>query len=446
MRSRALVAAALAATLAACAARTMPPMPAAPAHPEYPYPAVASGAAPDQVARIERGWRYLQADNLRAAEREFQAAARAQAGFAPAEAALGFVELARRDAEDAVARFDRALAADGAYVPALVGRGQALLELNRDGEALASFEAALASDATLVEVAARVEVLRFRALQDNLARAKAAAAAGEWAEARAAYERAIAASPESGFLYRELALVERRAGETALALDHLRTAVSLDPGDAAAHAQIGAILDAQGDYAGALAAWETALAIDRTAVEEAAVRRARERLALAALPAEYRRISTSATVTRGDVAALVGVRLEGLLAGARQRQVVLTDIRGHWAAPWIAAAVRAGAMEPLPNYTFAPREIVRRAEMAQTVARVLNLIAASKPALGRAWQGARVTVADVPPGHLLHPAVSLAVASGVMPLEAGGRFNLLEAVSGAEATAIIGRLEALARP
>ena len=39
----------------------------------------------------------------------------------------------------------------------------------------------------------------------------------------------------------------------------------------------------------------------------------------------------------------------------------------------------------------------------------------------------------------------MAVASGVMPLT-NGNFELLRAVTGAEAMEIIGRLEALARP
>ena len=99
-------------------------------------------------------------------------------------------------------------------MPALVGRGQALLELQRDAEALASFEAALAADPSLTELRGRVDVLRFRATQAMLARAKAAVDAGRIDEARAIYQQAIAASPDSAFLYRELAAVEQRAGPT----------------------------------------------------------------------------------------------------------------------------------------------------------------------------------------------------------------------------------------
>jgi hypothetical protein len=101
-------------------------------------------------------------------------------------------------------------------------------------------------------------------------------------------------------------------------------------------------------------------------------------------------------------------------------------------------------MDTLPNYQFDPEAEVRRGEMARTVARVLSLIAAIRPAAASRWENARLTIADVPPVHLTYPAVSVAVASGVMSLD-GGAFGLLEPVTGAEAVDIIGRLEALAR-
>jgi tetratricopeptide (TPR) repeat protein len=433
--------------VAGCAARTplMPPEPATLRYPDFQYPAVPQGADQIQVTRIERGWRYLQADNAGTAQREFEAALQLQPSFHPAETGLGYVELAERDAKDAVERFDRALEFEATYAPALVGRGQALLELGRDGEALASFEAAVKADASLTALQSRIEVLRFRALQDNLARAKAASDAGRFAEARAAYLQATAASPDSAFLYRDLAIVERKAGEPAAALEHFRRAVALDPTDARSLAQIGSILEEQGDSAGALAAYEKARALDPNEVPADRIGKFRDAASLARLPEEYRAIETSTAATRADVAALVGVRLESLLTRTRPRQAVVTDIRGHWAQPWILSAVRAGVMDTQPNYTFQPGARVRRGDLAQTVSRILALVALARPSAASAWQSARVTVTDVAPGHLNYPAVSQAVASGVMPLDATGAFQLLRPVTGAEVVDIVSRLEALAK-
>lgn len=432
--------------VASCAARAvMPPAPVAPRYPDFVYPAVPPGADPEQGTRIERGWRYLQSDSPRNAEREFQAALKTQPAFHPAAAAMGFLALARKDAKGAVGYFERALEHEVAYTPALIGRGRALLELGREGDALASFEAAVKADPSLTELQSRIAVLRFRAVQDNLARAKAATEGGRWEEARAAYGQAIAASPDSAFLYRELAVVELRAGDSGSALEDFRRAVALDAGDAASLAQIGAILEEQGDSVGALAAYEKARAIDEGAVPRERVTRLLEAAALARLPEEYRAIPAALGVTRGEVAAMVGVRLAPILARVRPRQVVVTDVRTHWAQEWITSVVRAGVMDPQPNYTFQPGARMRRGDLAQVVGRVLNLIAAARPQAASAWQGRKQKIADVPPGHLSYPAVSAAVAAGVLPLTADGTFQLLRPVTGAELVDAIARLEALAK-
>jgi tetratricopeptide (TPR) repeat protein len=431
---------------AACAPKdVMPPPPTSLRYPDFRYPTVPQGADSIQATRVERGWRYLQIDNPRSAEREFQSALKLQPSFHPAATGLGYLELARHDAKDAVAFFDRALETDASYVPALVGRGQALLELDRDGDALLSFEAALKADPSLTDLQSRIEVLRFRAVQNNLARAKAASDAGRFAEARAAYSQAISASPDSAFLYRDLALVERKAGDNEAALEHFQKATALDSSDAVSLAQIGTILEENGDTAGALAMYEKARALDPEAVAAERITRLRDAAALAAMPTEYRAIATSSGVTRADVAALIAVRLAPVVGKARQRQAVITDIRSHWAQQYISSVVRAGIMDTQPNYTFQPDFRVRRGDVAQTVARVLSLIASFKPAVAKGWQNAKQKIADVPPGHLSYPAVSTAVAAGVMPLGDAATFQLLRPVTGAELMDVVARLEALAK-
>ena len=431
---------------ASCASRETPtPLPPMGTnHPEFTYPAVPEGTDTVQATRIERGWRYLQADSHRNAEREFQAALKLQPSFPAAETGLGYLEIARERAKEAVARFDRALEGGNSYVPALIGRGQALLELGRDADALASFESALKADPARTDLQSRIEVLRFRALQNSLTRAKAASDAGRWDEARAAYNEAIGASPDSAFLYRDLAVAERKANTPALALEHFRRAVALDANDARSWAQIGELLQEQGDLPGALSAYEKAHSLDPAEVSNDRLDRLRDAIVIAKLPEQYRAIAASPAVTRGDVAALIGVRLSDLLATARPRQAVITDPRGHWAQEWILPVVRSGVMDTQPNYTFQPAARVRRGDLAQTVSRVLTLIAAQRPASAQAWQDANLKIADVAPAHLNYPAVAQAVASGVMPLAADGTFQLLRPVSGTEVDEVVARLEALA--
>src|SRR5258708_26817041 len=171
----------------------------------------------------------------------------------------------------------------------------------------------------------------------------------------------------------------------------------------------------------------------------------REKAALEARPEEYRSIEASPAVPRAQLAALLGTRLGDVLRRAGAKPVVLTDVRGNWAAPWIQTVTRAGVIEPFPNHTFQPHAIVRRGDLAQAVSRVLGLIATSNPKVALTWRDARPKFTDVGPTHLLYPAAARAVSAGVMaPLEAD-TFQLTRPVAGSEARDAVSKLEALAR-
>ena len=429
--------------LSGCAVKTAPPLPPTLKYPDFVYPGAGAAAEP-QAAAVDRGWRFLQNDDLKSAEREFAAALKAAPDFAPARTGEGYVALARQDSASALERFELALRTAPNYAPALVGKGQALLSSNRDSEARGAFEAALKSDPSLTGLSARIDVLRFREIQNLIASARAAMNAGRLQDARAAYQRAIAATPDTAVLYRELGTVERRLGNAGAALEQLNRAVTLEPSDAVALAQLGELLEERGDFGGAETAYRKAAGVDPVGgydrKADAASARARE----ATLPAEFRAIASTQQITRGDLAALVGVRLEDVLRSAPSTPAVTTDTAGHWAAPWIAQVVATGIMPAYDNHTFQPRAAIRRVDLAEAVNTVLQLIARSNPAL-QARLAARPAVADVSPSHLNYPAVAAAVASGVLPLADGGRFNVERPVSGSEAIAAFDRLLALER-
>jgi|RhiMethySRZTD1v2_1073278.scaffolds.fasta_scaffold47498_5 tetratricopeptide (TPR) repeat protein len=434
------------ATCIGCAERTAPStVPAAPKYPDFMYPTVPAALqrAPG-AEHIDLAWRFLQSGDPRNATREFAAALQRNPQLYPARTGEGYALLARGDHDRALTAFDAALRGAGDYVPALVGRGQTLLAMKRDVDAMAAFEAALKADPSLADVRRRVEVLRFRSVEQVIEAARSSASGGRLDEARTAYQRAIDLSPDSSFLYRELAAVERRQGSGDAAVQHFLRAIELDPSDAMSMTALGDLLAERQDYTGAEAAYRKAAAIDATPELTAKMAALAERARESRLPEEFKSIGTASQVTRGDLAALLGTRFDRLLAAAPPQQVVMTDVAGSWAAPWITQVVQAGVMDPFENHTFQPRLVIRRGDLATAVRRIVMLEAAANPAL-RQRISAQPAISDMPTSHLVYPAAAVAVAAGVMPLIDGSRFEVNRPVTGAEALEVIGRLQALSR-
>ena len=447
MTRRALLLAILAAltvVAAACAPKVAPTIPPSttPHFPDYVFPSIPRQlGTPGVDALHELGWQWLQSGDAKTAERNFTAALRQLPGFYPSEAGLGYSALARKDAKEAATHFDRALSANSSYAPALAGRGEALLALGQRDQALASFEAAIAADPQLSTMRSRIEVLRFRGLQDDVDAARKAADAGRLPEARTLYERTIASSPESPFLYRELAIIEKREGNLTSALAHAQKAATLNPTESRNFATIGDIYEAQSDFPKAVDAYSTALALEPNEAIETKLDELRARVAFAAMPEEYRTIGSSPSVTRAQLAALIGVRLEDLLKRApRSNSIVITDTRGLWAAPWILSTARAQIMEVYPNHTFQPNMSVRRGELAQAASHVLSLIAPTNPRVAASLKNARGRFPDVSPNHVSYNAVSGVVETGVMSVTSDGSFQLSRPATGEEAVAAVNRL------
>ena len=439
----ALLAAAL--LVGGCAVRV--PVVTTPAFPDFVFPAAPASYAESPAADEQRdAWAFLQAGDLAQAETRFAALLARDAAFFPAAAGLGWVDLARGGYRDAVEHFDAALGAATRYVPALVGRGDALLSADDVSGALASFEGALAAAPAPARVERLVGELRLRVMTERYDDALAAVAAGRLSDAEAAYADMIAASPESAFLYLELARLKQLQAETAEALVWTRRARQLEPNEPGAVLLEASLLEALGELAPAEGAYELAEALDPTDASAAGLARVRRKLQLAGLPEQYRGITGAESATRGDLAALLGVRLAELLDDAAfgAPTPILTDTRDHWASPWIVEAARAGVMGVGAGNRFEPERIVRRGDLADVVAAALVLIADFDPQAARRWQSARVEFSDMSPGHLNYESATRAVAAGVLRIDGDGRFDPIRPVSGAEAIDAVERLAQLA--
>ena len=428
-----------------CAARV--PVVTRPAYPDYLFPTVpAAWVGSDDARRHEEAWTFLQAGELTGAERRYLALLASSPAFYPAQTGLGWLSLARGDARQAAEHFDRAVAEASTYVPAWIGRGESMLALDDTTEALRSFEEALLVDAGLTRVERVVGELRFRLVSDQLAQARGSAEAGRFDEARGLYERVIAASPDSAFLRVELGRVELGRGDPDRARELAQEAMALDPSDPAAFILDGELHLAAGNLAAAGAAFGHAYRLDPTEDTARRLERIRDRQQQVALPPALAAIGSQPEVTRGELAALIGVRFGDLLRSAAPgRTVIITDTRDHWGQASILDVTRAGVMQVDAGYRFEPARIVRRGELAGVVDALLDLFAASDPRAAASWDGPRQDFSDMRSGHLSYAPAARAVAAGVLDVLDGGTFQPTRPVAGGEALRAVDRLAALAR-
>lgn len=435
-------------TLIACTAHRPPvrsaPPPRPSSFPQLDIPAELN-ASPAVRQRQEDAWQLLQAGDLRGASRGFSDALKSAPGFYPAETGLGYVALADRQYKHAAVRFASAVSKGSRYLPALQGLVDAEIAAGNDAGAMAAIERLLAVDPARDELRSRLDLLKMRAVQADLEAVAKARAAGRLDDAERLLARAVEASPSNAVLTRELARVELARGELEQAEAHARKSAELDDGDAEALAVLGDVLEAEDHAREAADAYAKAVKIDPRPAWRDKLSALNTRANLEALPAEYRAIPSSTTVTRAQVAAMIGIEVTSMIDSAPARAVdVITDIRGHWAAPWILPVARAGVMDVLPNHTFQPNAVVRRADLAHIVSQAVNLLSARRPADAAAWRAARPHITDVGAGHASYRAIAVATASGAMTVDADERFWPTHPASGDDLLAVVARLRQLA--
>ena len=224
----------------------------------------------------------------------------------------------------------------------------------------------------------------------------------------------------------ELAELLATAGKPLEAIDVL----AADPGDdRQVLLRLGVLQLEAGRPSEALQAVERLLAREpRDDEGQRLAARAQSVIELMRMPEEYRRIPVAPRITRADLAALLSVKVVRLASLPVGEPPVATDISGSWARAHILQMLGLGVMDVYPNHSFQPAGTVRRSDLAQALARVLDLVGAPPRPLP--------TLADVPAASLYYDAVARAVAVGLMDLTPTGSFEPWRPVTGPEAMAV----------
>lgn len=432
---------------AACAPVEPPAVVTTPKYPDFPVLVVPATleASPDVLSRHDVAWRRLQSGDLVGARRDYAAILARQPSFYPAAAGLGYVAMAGRDFKTAASQFDAALQANGQYRPALDGRADAAIAAGDDTAAIAALQAILTVDPGNESAKNRLDVVRVRQIEHQIDAARRAREAGRLEDAQAALDAVSAETAAGAVILRERALLALAKGDLPTAEAQARKAVDADVTDAESWAALGSVLDKAGRSREAAEAYGRAIGLDPRPEWRARRDALRSRAEEDSEPKEFRAIASAPTVTRADVAAMVGLRLASVLARSPEHiTVVATDAPGSWAATWILQVTQAGVMSVFANHTFQPTAVVRRGTLAEVVSRLLGLMSAEAGIDLSRWKAATPAFVDLPNGRPDYAAAALAVSSGAMSVTAG-RFDASQPATGADLVAAISRLQRLAR-
>lgn len=124
----------------------------------------------------------------------------------------------------------------------------------------------------------------------------------------------------------------------------------------------------------------------------------------------------------------------------------VTDIGNHWAKNFVTDIVdlKIRGLEPYPDHTFHPDQLVNRGEYALVVEDAIIAIL-HDPSLATKHIGSESRFPDVNPSHPAYNAICNAVDKGVMTAELNGEFGLEKSVSGPEALLVIRKIKELAK-
>jgi len=163
------------------------------------------------------------------------------------------------------------------------------------------------------------------------------------------------------------------------------------------------------------------------------------------MPSQYGLIPAEEAIAREDLAALIAVKFKGFLDVPEPQTQILVDISTSWAQPFIIKVASLKIMGVSENHTFQPRRIVNRAELAASLAALIDFLKGRGARLVPLLDTRRIQVADVPPDSFYFAAILKVISYQVMDLTPQRAFEPERTVPGREAVHVLDVVLGLAR-
>jgi len=102
--------------------------------------------------------------------------------------------------------------------------------------------------------------------------------------------------------------------------------------------------------------------------------------------------------------------------------------------------VNLGIIDLFPNRSFQPNLEITRLELAKAASRILEILEMNE---NKTFSGTNspVAIPDISSQNVFYPMISKTLSTGVLTLDADGRFHPSRSVSGAEVLSLVNRLK-----
>jgi len=421
----------LALLLGACA--TMRPLPPSFYVESLPSDKISQLSLEDRII-VEEAWTRIKQGDARAAEKLVAKMGPKNPFYV---VGLGYVSFMNDQIPSAEAYFKQELGASPDSTLAHAGLAQIYLKTGQDDLAFNEYMEVLKKDPENPWALKEYESLKTLKTDQHIKEARGDLAAGNTEQAKAAFLKALHYSPKSLEAHQNLARLYRQENQLTNALFHLNAAYSLEPKNKDILKDYADGLLAADQYGRSLDIYQQYLEIDpRNKEVKDRVESLKNKLGIFELPSQYKAIPLSMAVTREEVAALIGIKFKDYLDDSRAKPPVIIDIATSWASRQIIKTASLGIMEGYANHTFQPKQAVSRAEMAEVLVRLIDVLKGRGAKFIRQFPPEMIQVSDISPDNYYYQPIVEVVSLQLMELGPDKSFRPEMTLSGSEAAKV----------
>lgn len=359
-------------------------------------------------------------------------------------AGLGYALYLLEDAKSAEDFFKASLQFYPDLVLIHVGLAQIYEDTGREDSAFSEYRSILKIEPEHSWAKPRYESMKNSKTADALREGRQLYSTGQMERSKSSYLKALFYSPSSPDAHFALARIYRDENSLQMALLHVKAANATNPGSGEILALYGDILFELQDFTNCLQIYEKVLEKEpdnKQILERLEV--LKNRLGLFELPSQYENIPNQQSVSREDIAALMAVKFKDVLEEPSSTPPIIVDIATSWAARYILELASLGLLDVYPNHEFLPQETVSRAQLAETLMRLIMYLEQGGKKFIQQIPPERIQIADVTPSNYYFRPILAILAYDIMTLSVDKKFRPNDPVSGAEAIRLFNIIAAL---